>query len=414
MGNSMPQHDKSSHRVRFTPHLAFIALAALPILGQADDRIRLRSGGEIAGTVVSEEDQGDDKLLTISLASGGSLKLLRSQIGRIETTTAEELAYAEKLKTLEDTPDGHFQLALWCDEQRLRPQQEYHLLQVIKLDPEHEDARHDLGYSRIRGQWATRDQILRRDGRLSNGMLFEEYEIERRKDDFEARQTGFIRNLRVWRKGIGKTRHAEMLANIRAVEDPAAVRPIVDLLSKETSRDGKMLWLETLSQIQHPDVQDPLIQIALFEDDELVRSRAIKALQTFEDPSTQRYFMAYLDPSKYPPSVINRAGRALVELGNREAVRALIESVLTSHKVNNPNAGSAGAISPTFDNQGGGSFNFGGSGPKTITLQSKNEGVRSALQEITGVDYQFDKVAWMNWYSSQQIPVGAFDLRRSN
>ncbi len=383
-------------------------------LTQADDRIRLRSGGEIAGTVVNEEDRDDDKLLTISLASGGSLKLLRSQIGQIETTTPEELAYAEKLKTIADTPEAHFQLALWCEEQRLRPQQEYHLLQVIKLDPEHEDARHDLGYSRIRGAWATRDQILRRDGRLNNGMLFEEFEIERRKDDFESSQTEFIRNLRVWRKGIGKTRHAEMLANIRGVEDPAAIRPIVDLLSKETSRDGKMLWLETLAQIRHPDVQDPLIQIALLDDEELVRSRAINILKTFEDPSTQRYFMVYLDPAKYSPSVINRAGRALVELGNREAVRALIESVVTSHKIDNPNAGSAGAISPTFDNQGGGSFKFGGGGPKTITVQSKNEGVRSALQEITGVDYQFDKAAWMNWYSNQQIPAGNFDLRRSN
>lgn len=410
----MTQQKIISRPSRFIPKFALTLIVILPTFAQADDRIRLRSGGEVAGTVVSEEEQGDDKLLTISLASGGSLKLLRSQIGQIETTTPEELAYAEQLKTLVDTPDGHFQLALWCEEQRLRPQQEYHLLQVIKLDPEHEDARHDLGYSRIRGEWATRDQILRRDGRLSNGMLFEEFEIERRKDDFEARQTEYIRNLRVWRKGIGKTRHAEMLANIQAVEDPAAVRPIVDLLSKETSRDGKMLWLETLAQIRHPDVQDPLIQIALLEEEELVRSRAINILKTFEDPSTQRYFMVYLDPAKYPPSVINRAGRALVELGNREAVRALIESVVTSHKVDNPNAGSAGAISPTFDNQGGGSFKFGGGGPKTVTVQSKNEGVRSALQEITGVDYQFDKAAWMNWYSSQQIPVGAFDLRRSN
>ena len=45
-----------------------------------------------------------------------------------------------------------------------------------------------------------------------------------------------------------------MLANLRAVEDPAAIKPIVDLLGKETSRDGKILWLETLEQIKHPDV----------------------------------------------------------------------------------------------------------------------------------------------------------------
>ena len=221
----MTQPKAASLRFWSIPAGVLLPCLLLSGMAQADDRIRLRSGGEIAGTVVNEEDRDDDKLLTISLASGGSLKLLRSQIGQIETTTPEELAYAEKLKTIVDTPEAHFQLALWCEEQRLRPQQESHLLQVIKLDPEHEDARHDLGYSRIRGEWATRDQILRRDGRLSNGMLFEEFEIERRKDDFESRQTEFIRNLRVWRKGIGKTRHAEMLANIRGVEDPAAILP---------------------------------------------------------------------------------------------------------------------------------------------------------------------------------------------
>lgn len=394
-----------------------ITLAMILSLGtsaQGDDRIRLRNGGEIAGSVVNQEKLEDDQLLTIALASGGSIQILRSHIGQIETTSPEELAYLEKKKLVQNTPESHFELASWCEENRLRPQQEYHLLQVIKLDPEHEDARHDLGYSRIRGEWATRDQILRRDGRLNNGMLFEEYEISRRKDDFEARQTNFIRNLRVWRKGIGKIRHAEMLANLRAVEDPAAIKPIVDLLGKETSRDGKILWLETLEQIKHPDVQDPLIQIALLEDEELIRSRAINILKDFGDPSTQRYLMIYLDPAKYSPSVINRAGRALIELGNREAVRALIESVVTSHKINNPNAGNPGAISPTFDNQGGGAFQFNGGGPKTVTVQSKNEGVRAALQKITEVDYQFDKAAWMNWYTNQQIPTGMFDLRRSN
>ncbi|MDP7377260.1 MAG: hypothetical protein QF516_04105, partial [Pirellulaceae bacterium] len=59
-------------------------------------------------------------------------------------------------------------------------------------------------------------------------------------------------------------------------------------------------------------------------------------------------------------------------------------------------------------------FQFNGGGPKTVTVQSKNEGVRAALQKITEVDYQFDKAAWMNWYTNQQIPTGMFDLRRSN
>ena len=65
-----------------------ITLAMILSLGtsaQGDDRIRLRNGGEIAGSVVNQEKLEDDQLLTISLASGGSIQILRSHIGQIET-----------------------------------------------------------------------------------------------------------------------------------------------------------------------------------------------------------------------------------------------------------------------------------------------------------------------------------------
>lgn len=400
------------HRATETILAAILLVGSGPLL--ADDRIVLRTGGEILGRVVAEEGTGGDKLLTIELDAGGTLKLLRTQIQTIEETTEAELQYRERVTSVADTAESHWELAEWCREQKLRAEQERHLLKVIQLDPEHEDARHALGYSRVAGVWATRAEVLRRNGRRSDGMLVEEFEIEQYRQGFELRQKQLNQELRRLRSQLGKARHAEAVNGIQAMAEPAAVQPLRKLIGDEMNRDIKLLLLDVLIKIDSYDSVSALIDIAMFDQDEQVREIALKTLQAREDPTLQREVMVYLDPNKNDPATISRAGVALSWLGDSAAVRSMIEALETKHVIDNPNAQNPGAIGANFGNTGGGGFQFGGGQPQKRLVPVRNEGVRAGLQRITGVDYGFNKEAWLAWYSSQKTPALSFDLRRDD
>ena len=387
-----------------------LALALYPMASSADDLVELRSGGVLRGRVVGELDSGNSSPVTIELEGGGTIHLIRGQISRVQTVSAEEREYAERLASLPDTVEAHWELAQWCDENRLREQRDLHRLKVIQLDPNHEDARHSLGYSLIGGRWMTRPQVMLARGLRLDGRLPGEHEVIVVREAFAEQERYYKRELRIWRNQLNKARHAENYEKIMAVRDPAAISTIVELLEDETTRDAKQMWIEVLGAIDSDAVTDPLIRVALLEDDESLRELALKKLERFDDGNLQRLFMAHLDPNDNSPAVISRAGVALAKFGDREAVRSLIEALVTRYRITNPNAGNQGQIGAAFGSGGG--FQVGPGQPRNIEGDVQNPGVLVGLREITGVDYGFSKSAWLDWYVQDRTPAGPFDLRR--
>lgn len=392
---------------------ASLGVVIAPLTIQADDRVELRTGGSLPGRVIGDLDAGNSAPVTIELTDGGSIQMLRGQLGRIQTTSPVELEYNELAASVEETAEAHFELATWCGEQRLSQQRERHLLKAIQLDPNHEPARHALKYSLINGRWMTREQLLLATGRRSDGTLLQEADFIESQADFEERQKQWKQDLRQWRSQLGRQRHAEFAEKIAAIRDPAAVPTIADLLADEQTRDTKLLWINLLGNIDSPLVVNPLVRVALLEDDEHLRDLALTKLEARNDGDLQRVFMGHLNPNDNSPLVISRAGVALARLGDREAVRSMIEALVTKVRVANPNATNPGNINSGFSNTGGFSGSFGGGNqPRTVETPVQNPGVLTGLRELTGVDYGFDKSAWLNWLIQDQTPLGQFDLRR--
>lgn len=390
-----------------------IVISACEISATADDLVELRNGGTLSGRVVGDLDSGNSVPVTIELADGGSIQLLRGQVGRVHTLSPEEIQYNELAAKVEETAEAHFELATWCGERRLSQQRETHLLKAIQLDPNHEDARHALKFSLINGRWMTREQLLLATGRRTDGTLLQEAEFLDVQAEYDERMKEWKQDLRQWRSQLGKQRHAEFAEKIAAVRDPAAVPTIAEILADEQTRDSKLLWINLLGNIDSPMVVDPLVRVALLEDDEHLRDLALNKLEARNDGELQRVFMSHLNPNDNSPAVISRAGVALARLGDREAVRSMIEALVTKVRVANPNATNPGNINSGFSNTGGFSGSFGGGNqPRTVDTPVQNPGVLTGLRELTGVDFGFDKSAWLNWLVQEQTPKGMFDLRR--
>ena len=135
--------------------LAFSALlVALLVLVPAAhsyaDIFHLSDGKTIEGTIVREI--GD--LVSIRNLEGKVVTIDRSQIERIEIKATALDEYLKRIKSIKDDDlEGHRELAIWCQKNQLAAQSQKHWKLVILIDPDHDEARGQLGYVWIAGDW---------------------------------------------------------------------------------------------------------------------------------------------------------------------------------------------------------------------------------------------------------------------
>lgn len=133
--------------------LLFLALL-LPYAVHADE-IWMTTGRKLDGTLT---DLGNGKV-RIEM-SFGTLELPADQIARVErgSTAAQEIERVLAELTPGDA-EGRFELALWCRDNGEATLERRLLERVILIDPDHEGARHLLGYLKLEdGTWVTEEQ----------------------------------------------------------------------------------------------------------------------------------------------------------------------------------------------------------------------------------------------------------------
>jgi HEAT repeat protein len=383
------------------------------------DIFELSGSGHLEGKLLPADDSS--KLnCTIELSAGGRVTIARSQISKIDTVTDAVAEYQKRARTSPDTVDAHWQLAEWCREHKLREERRQHLDRILELNPNHADARAALGFHQKDGQWMNRDDVMASRGLvLFDGKYVTPQQVELLKQQKEAKVTqadwtNRIEQLRRWLVGRRPDKANQAHTEIQAIQDPQAAEAVVATLRRENDPQLKRLWIETAARLNSHAAIDALVNLSLYDSDDEIRHQCLEYLIKSRRPGlVTPYIRALKDKDNV---IINRAGAALGQIGDRDAIGPLIDALITKHKVKVSDA-NPDQHAYTFSNEGGagaggGSFSFGGSGPQFVVQSVRNRAVLDALIALSGnANFEYDQVQWRGWLAAQ-AKATAVDVRR--
>jgi len=396
---------------------AFLLAGLSASAGRADIFL-LHNGGQVRGELVNR-DQSPRKTYVVKTPAGGQVTLDAEQVQEVKRQTAVEMQYDQIRGKYPDTLEGQWELAEWCQENRLSKQRRTHLERVIELDPEHTGARRALGYSHIQGRWVTQEQQMTENGyvRYKNSwVLPQEIEIKEQERKEKLAQLEWGAKLKRWHAWLNTDKAGLAQANIKAIDDPYAANPLAKLFNspKQDSRAVRLLYVEALGRLTGDAGIDALVNASLYDGDEEIRLAALDQVVAHKyKPAVGKYVQSLKHKDN---AVINRAAVGLRQMKDPSGVGPLIDALVTTHTfvIDQGQSGQTQAAFGTGANSGPGSFSFGGGGPKVLKQPIENRDVLQALVELTGgVSFNFDRSAWKYWYAAQKKPQN-LDARRDS
>jgi hypothetical protein len=371
----------------------------------------LTSGGRIEGTLANPDESPREKY--VIQTAGGQVTLARSQVEQWLRPRPAEVQYERIHATYPDTPEGQWKLATWCQEQGLLAQRKTHLERVVALDPEHAEARRALGYNKVNGRWITQEDLMKSRGFLryrGRWLLPQEVEVLQNKERVEKAEKEWAQKLDRWHNNLGTERDGVAREAIHALADPAAVKPLAQLLKRDAPDKVRLLYVDALARIATPEALQALAVCSLYDSSEEVRLSCVDLLGKTKSHEVVGYYVGQL--KNKDNRIVNRAAVGLARMGDRSAVLPLIEALWTTHKFKIvTGTGSSNGISSTFSSTGGGGMSMGG-GPKIVKQDLQNPAVLDALVMLTGANYQFDVRVWKSWFAAQK-QRGTVDARRN-
>jgi HEAT repeat protein len=261
-----------------------------------------------------------------------------------------------------------------------------------------------LGFRRNDGQWMTRDEVME-----SRGMILYEGKyvtrqhvelLERQKEAkvVQADWANDLERFRRWLTSRRQDRSAEALAQIQSIQDPAAAEAVVRMLRREESPELKRLWLEVAARLDHSAAVDALVEFSLTDPDPELRHQSLEYLIKSGRRGVMTPYLRYL--KNRDNEIINRAGAALGQIGDADAMGPLVDALITKHSFKVAD-GNPDQHAYTFSPQGGVS-SFGGGGPKFIHKNLQNPEVLAALVHLSGgTSFDYDQGQWRRWLAAQ-------------
>lgn len=377
------------------------------------DVFELTGGGRLEGKLLPADDANKLNCI-IELSGGGRVTVARSQITKIEPITDAVAEYQKMARTSPDTVEAHWKLAEWCREHKLRDERRQHLDRIIELNPNHADARAALGFHQKDGQWMNRDDVMASRGLvLFDGKYVTPQQVELLKQQKESKvtQADWTNRIKQLRRGLTDRRQdkaSQAEADIRAIQDPQAADAIVAMLHRENDRQIKQLWIEAAARLNSHTAIDALVNLSLNDPDAEVRQQCLELLIKSRRPGLVTPYIRALKDNKN--EIVNRAGAALGQIGDRGAMGPLIDALVTKHKTKVSDA-NPDQQSYTFTPDGG-AFSFGGKGPQFVVQSLRNRAVLDSLVTLAGnANFEYDQVQWRGWLAAQS-KVTAVDVRR--
>jgi len=155
----------------------FLALLLLSLLASADT-VWVKGGRRIEGLVVREGDEVvvNEFYSAVDGVQLGTHRIPKDRVKKIRRTRPRPRhEFQRRLRALvapapsrgwedeerTDPTKGLLELAAWCKEERLKDERTYALELVLRIDPEHEEARKLLGSKAPKGSWVEQTRLAR-------------------------------------------------------------------------------------------------------------------------------------------------------------------------------------------------------------------------------------------------------------
>ena len=374
----------------------------------------LKNDGILEGELLNPPDEINRKLYRIKTAEGLEISLNATLIERIQGREREALIeYNTTAPLTENTIENHLYWAKWCYEHQLPDQAKLHWQQILKINPDHTDARRILGYIEDSTGW-----VLQRDRQENRGLIQDQ---GRWKTRYQIEVANILENQKKeqlrWQKTVKdlcqKLPNGQAETELLAIRDPAAFIALSDTLIDEKNPQKRIILLRSLVRLPYNRALQFVTGWSVRPDEpsEEIRKICVEELQKQikEYPEIRQIMIeTYRDclRSNVSLEIIRLAAKALGDVEGYEAIPELID-VLVITKKETYQEGSSGH-----------SFGSGGSGinqgqrtiSQTNTIQ--NQEVLTALRKLTGENFQFDQTAWRNWYRQPQRSP-SFNLRRN-
>ena len=175
-------------------------------------------------------------------------------------------AYRQVRDNYAKTVAGQLELAKWCAKKKLVDQQRAHLTKVLELDPDHAEARAELGFKQVAGAWHSREELdlaAQQEKQVALSLKKWSAKVDRIAAGF-ARRDAKLRE-----------RAADAL---RDIKDPAAVPALEQKLSL-VNQEAAQAMVDTLARIATPEAAVALSRQAVGSPWQEVRESAAQQLR---------------------------------------------------------------------------------------------------------------------------------------
>jgi hypothetical protein len=386
------------HRIALA--LGIVLLA--PTLVRADVVVTT-DGRRIEGTVSEREGK------IVVKRRGVEILIDKAEVAKIESDTGERDELAKKRAALApDDAAGRYALALWCKERGLGAEWRELLNETIKVDPDHVQARRDLGFVKDQGQWIQEDDLRRKLGQEKvDGRWMPAAEAKRARRSGEVRKLLVRVSLNLSKNGPRGEQAQKELDGLLS-DDPVLVAPLVEERLGEHDAGVRLAMVELLGKLKVKSTAPKLIELVFGDEDRAVREAAAVALWATGDVAGRTQVVQSLYHQKQ--TVRDLAADALKAANDPETFPYLVEALYlrglktVADVEPGVSRGGFGTVRAqgVFGGYNAPSMVSAGEVPTTVVetfLYSHK--VLNALKKITGRDFDFSKHDWWKWWEKE-------------
>lgn len=134
--------------------IATLGIALVCASAALSDVVHLKDGRTVEGTII---EQTDEKVIVQT--KNGTASFARADVTKIETKETPDQEFKRRKTEAGKDAQKLFDLYLWCKQKDQDKNATTILREIIKVDPDHENARKLLGYVKHDGKWVTEKEL---------------------------------------------------------------------------------------------------------------------------------------------------------------------------------------------------------------------------------------------------------------